>query len=77
MKTITITTPDDHVGLTPRELRDLAWLLRTFDEWLLYAEPATHRELARALKAVGSKSSTTQVVKRLGELRRRFGGTIV
>lgn len=73
MKTITITTPDEDARtLSAEELRDLSWLLGVLDEWLLYAEPSTIRELGQYLQSVGSKTTPPTVQKRVGELHRRI-----
>ncbi len=59
--------------LTPRDWRDLAWLLEVLDEWLLYAEPSTIRELDRLLQSIGATAGSTGLLKRLDELRQRIG----
>lgn len=73
MKRITIAaaTPDDE--LSSRDWRDLAWLLEVFDEWLLYAEPTTIRELDRLLQSIGASAGSAGVLTRLGEMRQRIG----
>lgn len=64
----TITTT-----LAPEDWRDLLWLMDVLDEWLLYAEPATVRELERTLESLRSTTPATVVVRRLRELRTRIG----
>jgi hypothetical protein len=58
--------------LSGQEWSDLVWLIAVLDDWLLYAEPSTVRELARYLQSVGSKTPPESVLQRLGQLRRQL-----
>jgi hypothetical protein len=58
--------------LGPEDWRDLRWLLRVLEGWLLVAEPSTIRELDRYLLSVGSDVRTPTVQRRLGEVQQRL-----
>lgn len=62
--------PDD--SLRPEDWRDLVWLLDVLDEWLLYAEPSTIRELDRLLRSIDATAGSPAVIARLSDLRRRL-----